>query len=90
MTGLIPETKPIVTSIENEARDRCVDFVLHADGTVTYREFRRDPEDAGRWSLVSDYGAPRHACMVDAVAHASRRIAWLAEIRESSTSRPSA
>ncbi len=40
-----------VDSIADADARRCVDILLRDDGTFGFKEFRRDPEDAGRRTL---------------------------------------
>ena len=47
--------KPVVLSIEDEDGLRCVDIYPRGDGCFVFKEYRRDPEDSGAWSLVGDY-----------------------------------
>ena len=66
----------VVTSLHNDAVDRCVDIVKRPDGTFGFKEFRRDPEDSGRWTLVRDN--PRgYATEEQAIAAARAAVAWL-------------
>jgi hypothetical protein len=47
----------VIQSIEDADGLRCVDLIAHPDGTFAFKEFRRDPEDGGRWP---DVGFTRH------------------------------
>jgi len=71
-----------VISLEDSDGFRCVDIIEHPDGTFTFKEFRRDPEDAGRWTLVDDYSHERYATKDDALRAAAGAIPWFAERRE--------
>jgi hypothetical protein len=68
----------VLHSVHNDVVDRCVDFFRRADGSFGYREFRRDPEDQGRWSLTAAYDLGVHADYPDALAAAVVHISWLA------------
>ena len=46
-------TTRAIKSLHNAEIDRCVDIIKHEDGTFGFKEFRRDPEDRGGWTLVS-------------------------------------
>jgi hypothetical protein len=46
-------TSRAISSLHNDEVDRCVDIIRHVDGTFGFKEFRRDPEDRGGWTLVS-------------------------------------
>jgi hypothetical protein len=50
-----------------------------ANGTYGFKEFRRDPEDSGRWTLVADYSHQSHATKEDAFDAARSTIRWFAE-----------
>jgi len=69
--------KGVVTSLHNDAVDRCVDIVRRADGTFGFKEFRRDPEDSGGWTLVWDNAAAIYATEAEAVTAATASVAWL-------------
>jgi hypothetical protein len=45
----------VLTSLQDADGFRCVDIFVRPDGTFGFKEFRRDPEDAGRWTLIGDY-----------------------------------
>ena len=79
-TGLdMPAEKPtVLTSLESADGFRCVDIFRRADGTFGFKEFRRDPEDAGRWTLVADYSDRVYPTRDAAVNGAASFIAWLA------------
>lgn len=70
----------IINSIEDDDGLRCVDIALATDGQFWFKEFRRDPEDGGRWTLTADYSATRFGAEADAFAAASGRIDWFAEV----------
>jgi len=67
----------VVMSLHNEEVDRCVDIVRHADGTFGFKEFRRDGEDGGGWTLVSHNPRAIFADQEQAVAAARAAVAWL-------------
>jgi hypothetical protein len=68
----------VVESIENLQHDRCVDVFRRPDGSFGFEEFRRDAEDAGRWTPVSYFSGLRYASKGEALAEAARCVAWLA------------
>ena len=70
----------VVTTVHSEDAHRCVKILREADVTFGYREFRRDPEDAGGWTMVSDNGGA-FANAQQAAAAAADRIAWLSEMQ---------
>jgi hypothetical protein len=63
-------------SIEHEDGLRCVDIVPLSDGTFVFREFRRDPEDRGGWSLVADFSDRSYATAEAALRAAASAIGW--------------
>jgi len=69
----------VVTSLHNDDVDRCVDIVTHADGSFGFKEFRRDPEDAGRWTLIAFNPRARYASAAEAITAARTAVAWLRE-----------
>ena len=56
-----------ILSLEDEEGRRCVDILAGPDGAFGFKEFRRDPEDGGGWTLVADYTMLRHRTREDAV-----------------------
>jgi hypothetical protein len=69
--------KGVVTSLHNDDVDRCVDIIKHADGAFGFKEFRRDPEDGGGWTLVSHNSKAIYATEALAIAAARAGVAWL-------------
>lgn len=70
-------TGPIL-SLEGDDGRRCVDILPLVGGGFGFKEFRRDPEDGGRWTLVADSSATGYESQDAAIAAATTRIAWLA------------
>jgi hypothetical protein len=68
----------VLDSIENGEANRCVDIFLRPDGTFGFEEYRRDPEDAGLWTLVAYHAQRIYATREEAKAAARTIIAWLA------------
>ncbi len=64
-------------SLHNDAVDRCVDIIANDDGTFGLKEFRRDPEDRGGWTLVSYNPRAVFATQQQAIAAAKASVAWL-------------
>jgi hypothetical protein len=74
------QRRPVVlTSLEDADGFRCVDIFARACGSFGFKEFRRDPEDAGRWTLIGDYSERSYATKDAAVSGAVALIPWLAE-----------
>ncbi len=66
-----------ILSLEDPEGRRCVDVVPGPDGAFGYKEFRRDPEDGGGWTLVADYTGARYATRDEALRAAAATIRWL-------------
>jgi hypothetical protein len=66
----------VVKSLEDADGFRCVDILARADGTFSFKEFRRDPEDAGRWTLLGDYSQYSYPTVEDALRAAATKLAW--------------
>ena len=69
-----------IKSIEDESGMNCVDVSSNPDGRFTFKVFRKDPEDQGRWSLVGDYSGLQFDTEAHAFSAAAARIPWLAEL----------
>ena len=67
----------VVTSIENQTGDRCVDIFVRADGTFGFEEYRRDYEDASGWFPLNYYSQLVFDTEEDALAQAKSRVAWM-------------
>ena len=66
----------VVKSLEDADGFRCVDILERPDGTFSFKEFRRDPEDAGRWTLLGDYSHHSYRTKDDALRAAATSLAW--------------
>jgi hypothetical protein len=66
----------VIQSIEDTDGLRCIDFIQHTNGTFGFKEFRRDPEDGGRWTLIADYSQPGWDTKDEAQRRAASVIAW--------------
>ena len=73
----------VILSLEDAEGLRCVDVFMRADGTFGFKEYRRDPEDSGRWSLIADYSGLSYTTREDALRAASANISWLADMPRS-------
>ena len=67
----------VCASNDKPEANRCVDIVIRADGTFGFEEYRRDPEDAGSWTLVGSHAHRVHATRDEATAAARTVVAWL-------------
>jgi hypothetical protein len=70
-------TTRVTRSLHNDVVDRCVDILKHEDGTFGFKEFRRDPEDRGGWTLVSYNPLRIYSTEAEAIAAARAAVAWL-------------
>jgi hypothetical protein len=68
-----------ILSLEDDDGLRCVDINLAGSGTFTFKEFRKDVEDPGRWYLVRDYSDKSFNSKDDAIAAAAASTSWLRE-----------
>ena len=66
----------VITSLEDPGGLRCVDIFVREDETYGFKEFRRDPEDGGRWSLVRDYSSLVFRTKDEALHGAAAAIGW--------------
>jgi hypothetical protein len=67
----------VIRSLHNADVDRCVDILKHGDGTFGFKEFRRDHEDGGGWTLVGYNPRGIYATEEAAIAAAKAAVAWL-------------
>ncbi|MDO9412822.1 MAG: hypothetical protein Q7T81_09650 [Pseudolabrys sp.] len=68
----------VLRSIHDRDARHCVDILQRADGRLTYREFRRDPEDGGRWFITNDFSHRSFADEVTLLDDAKNEVGWLA------------
>lgn len=71
--------RTVLVSRESEDGLRCVDIFRRADMTFGFEEFRRDPEDQGRWTRTGYYSDGVWPTMEDAEKAARAAIRWLSE-----------
>jgi hypothetical protein len=76
----------VIVSLEDEDGVRCVDVFRRDDGSFGFKEFRRDPEDQGRWTLVADYSHQRFSSQSATLRAAGKAIPWLADVHPASVS----
>jgi hypothetical protein len=77
LPGFGEMTTRVIKSLHNDEVSRCVDILKHGDGTFGFKEFRRDPEDRGGWTLVSYNPRRTYPSEEAALAAARESIAWL-------------
>lgn len=69
----------MIASIHDADARRCIDILQRPDGSLSYREFRRDPEDGGRWFPTGDVSHRHFATEAALQDDAVGAIAWLAD-----------
>ena len=70
----------VIHSIEDDTGIHCVDVAEDTNGTFTFKVFRRDPEDQGRWTLVADFSKTVYASEAAAFDAAGEKIPWVTDI----------
>jgi len=75
----------VINSVEDESGMNCVDVTSRPEGGFSFKVFRKDPEDEGRWTLVADYSGFRFGTEEEALCNAAVKIPWLAEARLSAS-----
>ncbi len=73
-------TSGVVATLHNPAADRCVKIVKGDDGAFGFKEFRRDPEDSGGWTVVADNSQALYASKDQALAAAQGAVPWLRDM----------
>jgi hypothetical protein len=68
----------VIATVHNKDGDRAVKIMKGSAGTFGINEFRRDPEDAGGWTLVRENSQASFATQEQAVAAA--RASWLRDV----------
>jgi hypothetical protein len=79
MSKRIDPSWTVLASVENEDATHCVDLFSRPDGTFGFEEFRRDPEDRGRWTPLRYLSDGVYASEADARAVARQVVSWFAE-----------
>lgn len=69
--------RTVIDSINDDAGGRCVDIFQRADGSWGFEEYRRDPEDGGKWTVIGYYADQVHNTRETASRTAQARIGWL-------------
>lgn len=73
----MPKSEIVLASTNNENASRCVDIFRRTDGTFGFEEYRRDPEDQGRWSHAGNFGTRVFTTRDAAEAAAAAAVVWL-------------
>jgi hypothetical protein len=81
MTSPSNERPKVLKSLEDVEGFRCVDIFRRLDGTFGFKEYRRDPEDSGRWTLVEDFSHLCYSTEREALSAASQSVPWLSTSR---------
>jgi hypothetical protein len=69
----------VVATVHSDDAHHCVKIIRQPDGTFGFQEYRRDPEDAGGWTLVAESSGATLATERQALAAARSSVAWLSE-----------
>ncbi len=77
MSARIDKSWTVFDSVENDEHDRCVDLFARPDGSFGFEAFRRDVEDAGRWTSVAYHSGVAYASREVALAAAVGAVGWL-------------
>ena len=77
MSRRLDKSWTVFRSIENDDHDRCVDLFERPDRTFGFEEFRRDVEDAGRWTPVSFYSCLTYDTCDAVLEAALKTVIWL-------------
>lgn len=75
----------VINSVEDESGMNFVDVTSLAEGGLSFKVSRNDPEDEGRWTLVTDYSGLHFDTEHEALRNAAVKIPWLAEARVSTS-----
>jgi hypothetical protein len=70
----------VLDSLNNPYGDLCVDIFMRPDGTFGFEEYRRDPEDNGRWQCLHRYLGRVFHSMEEARAVAKSTVPWLKDL----------
>jgi hypothetical protein len=77
MSGRIDKAWVVFDSVENDEHDRCVDLFHRPDGSFGFEAFRRDVEDAGRWTPVAYHSGTAYGSKEEALKAAVVAVVWL-------------
>ena len=65
--------------------DRCVDIFSRPDGTYGFEEFRKDPEDMGRWTPIKYHSGREYQSLTMALDAARHAVNWLGSVLDDRT-----
>jgi hypothetical protein len=67
----------VLTSLQNQMADHCVDIFVRSDGTFGFEEYRRDHEDLRGWFSLHRYARQVFDTEERALAQARSSVAWM-------------
>lgn len=67
----------VVTSVNNDEGNRCVDVFQRADGSYGFEEYRRDVESREGWFPIGGHAGGVFASADEAQGAAWTRVSWL-------------
>ena len=74
----------VLTSLQNEVADRCVDIFMRDNGTFGFEEYRRDHEDESEWFSLHRFSHLVFDTEERALAEARSTVEWANMIKRSS------
>jgi hypothetical protein len=77
MSARLDPSWNVIASPSTSTADRCVDIFARPDGTFGFEEFRRDPEDRGRWTPVGYFSTREYSTEDEALTAAREAVPWL-------------
>ena len=77
MSDRIDKNWTVLNSIQDKSGLHCVDIFSRPNGTFGFEEFRRDPEDQGRWTGIKYYSQAEFHSEEQALESAIENIIWL-------------
>jgi hypothetical protein len=77
MSRRIDKSWTVLASLETDDGRYCVDLFRRPDGTFGYEEFRRDPEDQGRWTPMTFASGLSYPSLEAARSAAAAAVKWL-------------
>jgi hypothetical protein len=80
MSARLDPSWQVLASPSTPDVDRCVDIFVRPGGTFGFEEFRRDPEDMGRWTPLAYYSVREFLTEDDALAAARAAVPWLSAV----------
>jgi hypothetical protein len=76
MDATMRSASDVIATLHNDDANRAVKIIRQPDGTFGFNEYRRDPEDAGGWTLVAESSGATLTTERQALAAARASIAW--------------